>query len=344
MTNRRRSLPRTGPSIADVAKLAGVSSQTVSRVSTGTQNVSPATKQKVLTAMAELGYSPNRAAQALRLGRFGVLGVLTQKIERTGESLTTGGVVEASLAADYTIALVQAQEPQSADGQYLVRRLSEQAIDGLIIVQAGTSAGETLALPADLPVAVADSALSHKYPSVNADQRTGMRAAMEHLLALGHRHIAHVTGPKNSQSALIREAEWAAALQGANLPLIPAYPGDWSARSGYAAGKKIAARPEITAVMCANDEIAFGVMRALFENGLKVPEDVSVIGFDGIELGEFVPVPLTTVRQDFAKAGRTLVELIIKQIENGMITDEYEELIPTQLVLRESTAPWRPRN
>ncbi|MDO5061008.1 MAG: LacI family DNA-binding transcriptional regulator [Actinomycetaceae bacterium] len=343
MPQRRRSPMRMGPSIADVAKLAGVSSQTVSRISTGAQRVSPATRERVLAAMAELGYSPNRAAQALRSGRFGVLGVLTQQIERTGESLTTGGVVEAALAADYTIALVQTHEPESDDGKYLVRRLSEQAIDGLIIVQAGTSTGEKLALPSDLPVVVADSALAHKYPSVNADQRTGMRSAMQHLLDLGHKQIAHVTGPKNSQSAFIREEEWQKALTTAGLPIHPAYAGDWSARSGYEAGKKIAAQNQVTAVMCANDEIAFGVIRALFEAGLRVPEDVSVIGFDGIELGEFVPVPLTTVRQDFAKAGRTLVELALKQIETGMIADDYEELIPTELILRESTAPMRPR-
>ncbi|MCS4484709.1 LacI family transcriptional regulator [Gleimia sp. 6138-11-ORH1] len=343
MGQGRRKSTRTGPSIADVAKLAGVSAQTVSRISTGAQKVSPATREKVLAAMAELGYVPNRAAQALRSGKFGVLGVLTQQIERTGEALTTGGVVAAALAADYTIALVQTQEPQSDSGKYLVRRLSEQSIDGLIIVQAGTSTDTELSLPPDLPVAVADSGLLHRYPSVNADQCVGMQQAMEHLIGLGHQQIAHVSGPKNSQSALLRQNEWEKALKAKGLPLNPVYQGDWSAHSGYQAGKQIIQQPHITAVMCANDEIAFGVMRAIYEAGLRVPEDISVIGFDGIELGEFVPVPLTTVHQDFAAAGRAMVELVIKQIENGIITDEYEKLIPTKLIIRESTALVRPR-
>ncbi|EEH64569.1 sugar-binding domain protein [Gleimia coleocanis DSM 15436] len=338
MVTTRRAKKRVGPSIADVAKLAGVSSQTVSRISTGAQQVSPKTREKVLAAMAELGYSPNRAARALRSGKFKVIGVLTQRIERTGESLTAGGVVEAALEAGYTIALVQTHEPEKGDGRKLVRRLSEQAIDGLIIVQAGTSTNEQLSLPSGLPVVVADSALTHLFPSVNADQRAGMRQAMAHLIGLGHKYIAHVTGPRNSQSALLRKEEWEKALQEAQLPIIPAFPGDWTAASGYQAGKQIAADKRITAVMCANDEIAVGVMRALSEAGVNVPSEVSVIGFDGIELGEFLPTPLTTVRQDFAKTGRTMVDLVIQQINQGVIAGEFATLIPTQLIVRESTA------
>lgn len=339
MAKIRRAKKRQGPSIADVAKIAGVSSQTVSRISTGAQRVSPETRKRVLAAMAELGYSPNRAARALKTGKFKVIGVLTQKIERTGESLTTGGVVEAALAAGYTIALVQTHEPESGDGRVLVRRLSEQAIDGLIIVQAGTSTNEQLALPKGLPVVVADSALSHLYPSVNADQRSGMRAAMEHLISLGHQYIAHVTGPKNSQSAILREAEWEHALRKANLPILPVIPGDWTAASGYKAGQKIAKDKRITAVMCANDEIAIGVMRALHEAGIQVPQEISVIGFDGIELGEFLPQPLTTVKQDFAQTGRNMVELLLEQINHGIIEGEYAKLVPTELIIRESTGP-----
>lgn len=343
MVISRRSSSRTGPSIADVAKLAGVSAQTVSRISTGAQRVSPATREKVLAAMAELGYSPNTAAQALRSGKFKVLGVLTQNIQLTGEALTTGGVVEAASESGYTIALVQTHEPENEGGN-LVRRLTQQAIDGLIIVQAGTSTDEQLALPIDLPVAVSDRMLSHKYPSVNADQPEGMRKAMGHLIDLGHRYIAHVTGPKDSQSAILRQTLWKQHLQTAGLPESPLYEGDWSPKSGYTAGKEIAKDPRITAVLCANDEIAFGVMRAFHEAGLRVPEDISVVGFDGIALAEFVPVPLTTVYQDFAQAGRTMVKIVIEQIENGIIAGDYHRLIPTKLVVRESTGPARPRS
>lgn len=329
--------------MADVARLAGVSAQTVSRVTTGAQRVSPHTRERVVAAMNQLGYVPNQAAKALRSGEFGVIGVLTQRIERTGESLTTSGVVDAAVEAGYTIALVQTHQPESGDGRNLVRRLTQQAIDGLIIVQAGTSTDEQLSLPRDLPVAVSDSALSHRYPSVNADQREGMHHAMDYLMTLGHRHIAHVTGPRGSQSALLRQEAWSQALRKAGFPAEHLYYGDWTARSGYVAGQAIARQPHITAVMCANDEIAFGVMRALYEHDLRVPEDVSVIGFDGIDLGEYAPVPLTTVRQDFAATGATMVDLVIQQVKNGIFTEEFEQLIPTELVIRESTGPAKRR-
>ena len=158
--------------MGDVARLAGVSVQTVSRVTTGSEHVRPGTREKVLRAMNQLGYSPNRAAQALRRGSFRTIGVLTQQIQRTGEALTTAGVLDAATAADYAVNLVQVERPVSDDLRQAVHRLSHQAIDGLIVVQAGRAGREHLVLPPSMPVAVSDSTLVDYYPSGTAPSST----------------------------------------------------------------------------------------------------------------------------------------------------------------------------
>ena len=325
--------------MSDVARLARVSTQTVSRVSMGADNVRPATREKVLRAMDQLGYSPNRAAQALRRGTFNTIGVLTQQIHRTGEALTTAGVLEAATAARYTVSLVQVEHPESEDMREAVHRLSHQTIDGLVVVQAGRAGLRHLALPPSLPVAVSDSALVDYYPSASADQVGGVRDAVGHLLALGHRTVHHVSGPEGSQSALIRKATWAACLREAGALVPEPVLGDWEAAAGYKAGLHLAADPDVTAVFCGNDEVALGLIRAMHEQGRRVPQDVSVVGFDGLDLGEYSFPPLTTIRQDFKRHGREMVGLVLEQVTTGPVDGSRSVIIPTELVLRGSTAP-----
>ena len=329
--------------MSDVARLARVSTQTVSRVSMGADNVRPATREKVLRAMDQLGYSPNRAAQALRRGTFNTIGVLTQQIHRTGEALTTAGVLEAATAARYTVSLVQVEHPESEDMREAVHRLSHQTIDGLVVVQAGRAWLRHLALPPSLPVAVSDSALVDYYPSASADQAGGVRDAGGHLLSLGHRTVHHVTGPEGSQSALIRKATWATCLREAGAPVPEPVPGDWQAAAGYEAGLRLAADPDVTAVFCGNDELALSLIRAMHEQGRRVPQDVSVVGFDGLDLGEFSFPQLTTVRQDFTRHGREMVGLVLEQVASGLMDGSRSIIVPTELVLRGSTAPPPPR-
>ena len=338
MVSRRRST-KGGPSLSDVARLARVSTQTVSRVSMGADNVSPATREKVLRAMNQLGYSPNRAAQALRRGSFKTIGVLTQQIQRTGEALTTAGVLEAATEADYAVNLVQVKRPESDDMRQAVYRLSHQTIDGLVVVQAGRAGLDHLSLPQAMPVAVSDSALVGYYPSARADQVGGVRDAVGHLLALGHRTVHHVSGPEGSQSALIRKATWAACLREAGAPVPEPVPGDWEAAAGYKAGLHLAADPDVTAVFCGNDEVALGLIRAMHEQGRRVPQDVSVMGFDGLDLGEYSFPPLTTIRQDFKRHGREMVALVLEQVTTGPVDGSRSVIIPTELVLRGSTTP-----
>ena len=331
--------------MSDVARLAGVSAQTVSRVAAGSEHVRPDTRERVLRAMNQLGYSPNRAAQALRRGSFKTIGVLTQQIQRTGEALTTAGVLEAATAVDYAVNLVQVEHPASDDLREAVYRLSHQAIDGLVVVQAGRAgrAGrEQLVLPPSMPVAVSDSTLVDYYPSASADQVGGVRDAVGHLLGLGHRTVHHVCGPEDSQSSLIRRATWARCLQEAGREVPEPVPGDWEAAAGYEAGLRLSADPEATAVFCANDELALGLIRAMHEQGRRVPQDVSVVGFDGLAVGEYSFPPLTTVRQDFKRHGREMVGLVLEQAASGELDRSRSIIIPTELIVRGSTAPPAP--
>lgn len=205
--------PARAASIDDVARLAGVSPQTVSRVSRGSDKVRPETRDKVLVAMEQLGYSPNQAARALRNGTLKIIGVLTQQIERTGEARTTSGVLEAAKRLGYAVIVSQVKHPEADEVHDALMQLARQPIDGLVIVQSGKATYEYLALPPGLPVASSDSALVGYYPSASADQVQGTRDAVGLLLSLGHRTVHHITGPVDSQSAAIRLAAWTRRLE-----------------------------------------------------------------------------------------------------------------------------------
>lgn len=330
---------RRAPSIDDVARLAGVSAQTVSRVSRGSDKVRPSTHDKVLVAMRQLGYVPNRAARALRSGSYHVIGVLTQQVERTGEAHTLSGVLDAARARGIAVTVTQVNHPEADAVHAAVTDLVRQPVEGLVIVQSGRATAEHLALPPGLPVASSDSALVGYYPSASADQVGGVEAAIDHLVGLGHRQVQHVCGPEDSQSARLRQTAWARRLEQHGLPVPPPLPGGWEATDGYRAGCLLAEDPQVTAVFCANDEVALGLVCALQQRGRRVPQDVSVVGFDGLSLGAYTSPPLTTVQLDFHRAGATMVELIMEQIEEGPKDGARRVTIPTKLVVRSSTAP-----
>jgi len=339
MSTPTRARGRSGPSIGDVARLAGVSQQTVSRVSTGATNVRPQTRDRVLAAMDQLGYSPNHAARALRSGAFGAIGLIAHRLTRTGESRTVEAVVEAARAHGYTVSLVDVRTPSSSDVSDAVRRLDHQAIDGLVVIRAEDATPETLALPRRLPVVVSDSRFVGHHPAVGTDQGEGATQAVQHLLDLGHATVHHLAGPDDSTPARVRAEAWRARLRAAGRPVPTVLHGDWSAASGYALGARLADDPEVTAVFCANDEMAAGLVRALHEHARRVPADVSVVGFDDIAMAEYLWPPLTTVRQDFPRIGVELVDLLVRQIRGHETLTGHHVLIPTSLVVRESTAP-----
>lgn len=326
------------PSMADVARLAGVSPQTVSRVSNDYPGVLEETRERVLAAMTQLRYRPNSAARALKRGSFKTIGVLLSGLNTTGNIRTLNAIVESAAAEGYALAVHSIVAFNDEHIQQAFQRLNESAIDAAILLLELETVDELHI--ADIPyerVVIVDSNAAGRYPVVDSDQSSGTRAALKHLYGLGHRRIQHVTGPGNSYSSRGRRQTWEAFCSEYDLEQPEPIAGNWSADSGYAAGQRIAEEGWATAVFVSNDEMALGVMRALDEHGLQIPADISVVGFDDIELASQFPTPLTTVRQDFAEIGRRCVAQVLQQIETGDIRTG-TELVPATLVVRESTA------
>ena len=343
MTAGRTRRPGRGVSMADVARLAGVSSQTVSRVSTGHPSVVESTRQQVLAAMQQLGYRPNSAARALKRGEFRTIGVILFTLATTGNSRTVEAIAGYAAQEGYAITLIPVAVPTQDGVLGAFTRLGELAVDGIIVImEVHLLDAANLNLPPGIQVVVVDSDAGDRYPVVDTDQADGARQAVRHLLELGHETVWHVTGPAESFAGERRTQAWRRTLLEAGRTVPPVQRGDWTADSGYRAGLVLAAEPECTAVFAANDQMALGLLRAFHERGRTVPEDVSIVGFDDIpDSGSFIP-PLTTVHQDFAEVGRRCVQGLLRQIR-----DEPEGpgtvLVPTRLVLRASTAPPRTR-
>ncbi|MFB7593357.1 LacI family DNA-binding transcriptional regulator [Streptomyces sp. NPDC056160] len=329
--------------MADVARLAGVSSQTVSRVSNGFPGVNEQTRQQVLAAMKELGYRPNSAARALKRGEFRTIGVITFTLSTTGNMRTLEAIATSAAQEGYAVTLLPVAVPTQDEVRGAFSRLGELAVDAaIVIMEVHLLDAARLSLPPHITVVVADSDAGDRYTVVDTDQTGGTRDAVRHLLGLGHRTVWHLAGPEESFAAQRRADAWRAALTEEGRVPPPVVRGDWSADSGYRAGLHLAGQEDCTAVFAANDQMALGLLRALHERGLRVPEDISVIGFDDIpESASFLP-PLTTVHQDFAEVGRLCVEGVLRQVrESG--TERGTTLVPTRLVVRHSTAAPRPR-
>ncbi|MFD6533314.1 LacI family DNA-binding transcriptional regulator [Streptomyces sp. NPDC060184] len=325
--------------MADVARVAGVSSQTVSRVSNGFPGVNEETRGQVLAAMRDLGYRPNSAARALKRGEFRTIGVITFTLSTTGNVRTLEAIATSAAQEGYAVTLLPVAVPTQDEVRGAFSRLGELAIDAAIVIMEVHLLDEArLSLPPHVKVVVADSDAGDRYSVVDTDQAGGTRDAVHHLLGLGHRTVWHLAGPEGSYAAQRRADAWRSALEDEGRVLPPLVRGDWSAESGYRAGLRIAEEAECTAVFAANDQMALGLLRALHERGRSVPGDVSVVGFDDIsEAGSFLP-PLTTVHQDFAEVGRRCVEGVLHQMRQSG-PGHGTTLVPTRLVLRESTAP-----
>ena len=207
----------------------------------------------------------------------------------------------------------------------------------LVIAPQESAARGLLQLPSDIPVVATEAGPPGGVPLVAVDQVAGARLATEHLLALGHETVWHVAGPPDWLEAQDRVRGWREALEARGVIAPPPLPGDWSARSGYALGQLLGAA---TAVFAANDQMALGVLRALHELGRRIPEDISVVGFDDIPEAAYFTPPLTTVRQRFDEIGRRALGLLLEQVENG--TRRAGETVAPELIVRASSAAAAP--
>jgi DNA-binding LacI/PurR family transcriptional regulator len=327
--------------MADVARLAGVSHQTVSRVINDSAHVRPETRERVLAAMRELAYRPNPAARALVTGRSKTLGVVGFDTTLYGPASTLFAIEQAAHAAGYFITIVSLPVLDRSSLLNAVDRLTLQGVDGILVITAHEGAAEALVdLPAGVPLVGVEAGRPHALPVVAVDQFAGAANATQLLLDLGHRTVRHIAGPRDFLEAQQRVAGWRATLQAAGAEVAPVVMGDWSPRSGYELGQRVAEDPEVTAIFVANDQMALGVLRALHELGRDIPGEVSVVGFDDIPEAQYFTPPLTTVRQNFAEMGRSSLRLLLGVMQGT--TDSPAALtIAPELVVRRSTAPPR---
>jgi DNA-binding LacI/PurR family transcriptional regulator len=328
----------------DVAALAGVSAMTVSRVLNTPEKVRPQTRARVLAAMQQLSYHPNSAARVLATGRSGVLGVVSFDTTLYGPASTLYGIEQAARGAGYLVSIASLSTLSRdgiADG---VERLRSQSVDGIIIIAPHRSAADGLrGLPPDLPVVVVGAGDDLTVPVAAVDHEAGGTRATRHLLNLGHETVWHIAGPSDWIDSSSRVAGWRAALTGAGREVPDPLPGDWSARSGYEQGKRLAADLQVTAVFAANDPMALGLLRAINEHGLGAPEDISVVGFDDVPEAEYFSPPLTTIRQDFDEIGRRSLALLLERMDadGDGARGPRRHVVAPELMVRRSTAPPR---
>ena len=326
--------------MADVARLAGVSHQTVSRVINGSERVAPETRDRVREAMRLLDYRPNSVARALVTGRSRTVGVIGFNTTLFGPASTLFGIERSAHEADYLTSVVSMPEVDRESVLLAVERLRRHNVEGVLAMASQISA--IAALDPISAGGVAGGAGGRAGPRHSDGRDRSVRrcglgdpssARTGSSADRAYRRSGGLTGGAAAACRMPGDARWRSALR---LP-APQF-GDWSAGSGYELGAQVAADPEMTAIFVANDQMALGALRALDEAGRRVPDDVSIVGFDAIPEGEFFTPPLTTIHQDFIEIGRRGFELLRDRIEEGD-SPATHQVIASELIVRVSTAP-----
>ena len=330
---------RQRPSMMDVARVAGVSHQTVSRVLNDPGSVTEATRQRVQDAIDAIGYRRNMSARALKRAKSNTIGVVISDSRYFGPSSALSAVEEAARAQGFATQVAVAQRGQAESSTVSsVRHLVEQDVEGLIVVasrESVSTAARELAGRVPVVIVEADGSAAERVSVVSVDQRLGATQATQHLIALGHRRIAHIAGPLDWFDSRSRRQGWQATLDDAGLVAPEVIVGDWSVRSGYdAARQMIDDLPD--AVFAANDQMATGFIHALWEAGVRVPDDIAVIGFDDLESSRYLCPPLSSVTQPFADLGYLAVDRLFALISGGEPSES--SLSPT-LRVRASSDP-----
>jgi DNA-binding LacI/PurR family transcriptional regulator len=335
MTNPRPVKP---PDLYDVARLAGVSHQTVSRVVNSRPHVRAETRLRVQQAIAELGYRPNVAARSLVTRRSNTIGIMTSDSAFPNSGSALIGAERAARDTGYylSVAGINTQDPATIDRVF--QHFNDQGVDGIIVLapeaaHAHRARPFTSAVPTVLVAAGAAPSLGVQITAI--DQEKGARLATGHLIELGHTRIGHIAGPKSSFDAAARRQGWRREITDHGLRPGPLTVGDWSAASGHRIGTQLLQRKRLpSAIFAANDLMAIGFIRAMHDAGLNVPDQVSVIGFDDIPgVDHFLP-RLSTIRQDLELLGQQCVETLLATLSHT--TSEFTPPEPV-LVARDSS-------
>lgn len=314
--------------ISQVAEVAGVSAQTVSRVVNKRPGVASDTRQRVLNVISELGYRPSRAAQALR-GGGRTIGVVGFGLEYFGPSRTLVGISNGASLLDYEIMLELVQDPEDFDVEQILDKMLASHVNGIVwgIPHIGNNMEKVLQFVRDsasIPVIFTDIAPEPDISGVMTDNYLGGELATRHLIEGGHTIIGHISGPMSYYSARQRKAAWEDVLRAHGLENDSSLveKGDWSAESGAVAFQQLMERrPDITAIFVGNDYMALAVLYVANQLGLRVPEDVAIIGYDDMLEARFFQPALSSVRQDIVGMGVRAVEELITRIEKLQIDD-----------------------
>lgn len=305
----------------EVAAAAGVSRQTVSRVLNDHPSIRPDTRERVLAAMADLNFRPNRAARMLTTARSRTIGVLAASASSLfGPASSLDAVENAAREAGYFVTVAHVSGPDVAAVEAALDHLMAQAVEGIVIIAPQQRVQDAMAaVSLEVPSVTLHGAGLAGDDGVFVDQVEGARLATRHLLATGHRRIAHLCGPGDWSEARARRDGFLEEMAGGGdgVTAIVSREGDWTAESGAAIGAELLADPELTAIFSSNDQMALGVLHAAREAGRRVPEDVAVVGFDDIPEAAYFAPPLTTVKQDFAELGRRCVARLVERIEGA---------------------------
>ena len=328
--------PVRAPNIRDVARLAGVSYQTVSRVLNDSPSIKESTKQRVLDVITEIGYRPNQAARALVTSKSRTIGVLSSQTSHYGPTTSITAIEHAAREAGYRLSITNISSSDYTSIKAGLDYLLSQSIEALVVIAPQVRVFEVIKdLAISVPFVTLQSTDLDSSHSLSVDQVAGARMATRHLIELGHTEIMHISGPQDWIEAEARMQGFLDAINGADLRTRAPILGDWTAHFGYYAGIELLRMRDFTAVFAGNDQMALGFMHACREMGLSIPGDMSVVGFDDIpEAAHFFP-PLTTVRQNFADVGRRAVSLLLGELRGDVALSH--EQIPPELVIREST-------
>ena len=334
--------------IKEVASVAGVSTQTVSRVINERPDVSPETRKRVQEVIKQLSYQPSALARSLISQRSYTLGVVTAGLRHIGPSRTLSGITSAAEEAGYSILLKELPNYDSEDVAPIFKAFLSQHVDGIIwaVPEVGENRKRVKKLPADIeiPLVYITMETQSNLSIVSVDNYLGGRMAMSHLLEQGYRKIGHICGPLDWWEARRRMAAWKDALQEAGLECSDDYcvEGNWSSASGALAIEKLCDQyPDMDAIFVANDQMALGAMQFFAEKRISIPEEIGIVGFDNIAESAFFFPSLTTVQQDQNKIAKVAVAEVIKIIEaDWQGSDPVEPksiVLPPTLIVRQSS-------
>ncbi len=334
------------PTIKQVASAAGVSTQTVSRVMNDRPDVSPATRQRVLKIVEELGYQPSALARSLIQQKSYTLGVVTAGLKYIGPSRTLSGITNTAEEFGYSLLLKELTSFDTNNVVPILQELLSHHADGIIwaVPEVGDNRKSLALTDLEIPIVYLTMEPKENIAVVSIDNYMGGRLAMEHLLAQGYKHIGHISGPLDWWETRQRKAAWKESLEKNGLQAFDTHwvEGNWSSASGALAFEKLIQQyPEMDAVFSANDQMALGAIQIAYQKHLKIPDDIGIVGFDNIPESQYFNPPLTTVHSEQYSVGSLAVKEVIKIIESGWheqpLTNPKPIILTPSLIIRESS-------